>query len=157
MITGSLLEDYLAYKTLTGLGSEVISLQQVIDMNAQPKRTETGNKYDDGKPPLSLLDRYALEQTAQVLAFGARKYDAHNWRGGIRYSRLSDAALRHLHAFIDGEDDDPESKLPHLAHAMCCVMFLLWTSRNRPDLDDRFASGTSAEPIQLELFEENDE
>lgn len=86
---------------------------------------------------MSLLDRYALEQIANVLAFGAKKYAKHNWRKGLEYSRLLDAALRHLLAFADGEDNDPESGLSHIAHAGCCVMFLLWMSRNRTDLDDR--------------------
>lgn len=98
----------------------------------------SGLKYDSGKPPVSLLDRYALEQIARVLGFGAKKYAADNWRGGIKHRRLIDAALRHLLAISDGEDTDPESGLPHAAHAGCCIMFLLWMQKNRPDLDDRW-------------------
>lgn len=100
--------------------------------------TQGGTKHDGGKPPLSLLDRTWLDGTAMVLAFGAKKYAAHNWRAGIAFSRLSDAALRHLTAFIDGEDTDPESGLPHLYHASCCLMFLSNMSETRPDLDDRY-------------------
>jgi hypothetical protein len=99
---------------------------------------EYGIKNDAGKPPLSLLDRHALEQIAQVLAFGAEKYNPDNWRGGIRHRRLIDAALRHLLAIADGEDIDPESGLLHAAHLGCCTMFLLWMQANRPDLDDRY-------------------
>lgn len=99
-----------------------------------------GVKHDTGKPPMSLLDRHALEDVARVLAFGANKYAAHNWRQGIAYSRLLDAALRHLFAFAAGEDTDPESGLPHLAHAGCCVMFLQGMTHTRPDLDDRHKS-----------------
>ena len=99
---------------------------------------ESGIKQDAGKPPMSLLDRTALEDIARVLGFGAEKYSSQNWRGGIRMSRLTDAALRHLFAYIDGEDLDPESGLPHLAHASCCLMFAQWMAKNRPDLDDRF-------------------
>jgi len=104
--------------------------------------TEAGQKFDSEKPPVDLLDTYALEQTALVLAFGARKYAAHNWRGGIRFSRLIGAAMRHLMAINRGEDIDPESGLPHAAHAACCVMFLLWMMHNRPDLDDRWKGPT---------------
>lgn len=96
-----------------------------------------GLKYDNGKPPMSLIDRGALEQIAQVLAFGAQKYAAHNWRQGIAYSRLLDAALRHLYAFADGEDLDPESGLSHIAHAGCCIVFLLGMMDAHPELDDR--------------------
>lgn len=95
-------------------------------------------KADQGKAPMSLLDRKWLEVTAQVLAFGAKKYAAHNWRKGMIHSRLLDAAIRHIYAFIDGEDLDPESGLPHLAHASCCLMFATNLFMTRPDLDDRF-------------------
>jgi len=99
--------------------------------------TDHAEKFDQGKPPLSLLDRKALEGTAQILAYGGRKYALHNWRKGLRYTRLSDAVLRHLLAFIDGEDIDPESGLPHVDHAACGIMFLQNMTRTRPDLDDR--------------------
>ena len=95
-----------------------------------------GSKFDQDKAPMDLLDRYALEQTAAVLAFGAKKYGRNNWRGGMAHSRLIAAALRHTVAIADGEIVDPESGLPHAAHAMCCVMFLLWMQKNRPDLND---------------------
>lgn len=97
-----------------------------------------GLKLDHGKPPLSLVDRYAIEQIGQVLAFGARKYAAHNWREGIQYSRLLDAAMRHLYAFADGEDLDAESGLSHIAHAGCCVVFLLGMINAKPEMDDRY-------------------
>lgn len=112
---------------------------------------EAGVKHDAGKPPMSLLDRHALEQIAQVLAFGARKYKADNWRGGIKHRRLIDAAMRHLLAIADGEDIDPESGLPHAAHLGCCTMFLLWMQKNRPDLDDRFKPQVTSESNQDEL------
>jgi hypothetical protein len=105
----------------------------------------SGVKFDHGKPRMSLLSREALTQIAQVLSFGATKYDAHNWRGGMKWSRLLDAALRHLHAFIDGEDTDPETGLSHLAHASCCLMFLLEYQKNHQELDDRFKPKTDNE------------
>src|SRR4030043_216260 len=97
-----------------------------------------GNKSDQGKPLMGLLDKVALEEIVQVMAFGATKYDKYNWRKGLTYSRLYDAALRHIFAFIDGEDKDDESNLSHIAHAQCCLMFLQRMVRDRPDLDDRY-------------------
>ena len=41
-------------------------------------------------------------------------------------------------AVSDGEDHDQETGLPHAAHAICCLMFLLWMMQHRPDLDDRW-------------------
>ena len=97
-----------------------------------------GQKYDQGKPPMDLLDGYALEQIALVLAHGAEKYGRYNWRGGIAYSRLIAAILRHLTAFNNGQDADPESGISHLAHAGCGIMFLLWMTKFKSELDDRF-------------------
>lgn len=97
----------------------------------------TGVKYDQDKPPLDLLDPLALEGLAAVLAFGANKYAAHNWRGGLAYSRLIAALFRHLFAVLRGQDLDEESGLPHIDHVGCCWMFLSNMMKTRPDLDDR--------------------
>lgn len=97
-----------------------------------------GIKHDQEKPDMSLLSSIALEQIAEVLTFGKKKYAAHNWRKGISYSRLLGALLRHTFSYLKGEDKDPESGLSHLAHAGCCVMFLLELSVTRKDLDDRY-------------------
>ena len=96
-----------------------------------------GLKYDQEKPPMELLDAYALEELTKVLAFGKKKYAAENWRQGINTTRLLGAALRHIFAFLRGEDNDPESGLSHIAHAMCCCMFILWMTKERSDMDDR--------------------
>lgn len=95
-------------------------------------------KFDQGKLPLHLLSTEALNQTAAVLAFGAEKYAEHNWREGFAWSRPLSAALRHITAFNAGEDQDPESGLSHLAHAACCIMFLLEFEKTHQHLDDRF-------------------
>ena len=94
-------------------------------------------KYDQGKPRMELLDPYAIDQLAHVLSFGAQKYADHNWRKGLSKTRLLAAALRHLFAYLGGEDKDSETDLSHVAHAMCCCMFIIGLE-NRPDLDDRY-------------------
>lgn len=98
----------------------------------------TGIKHDEEKPRVDLLPTTPLLEIAKVLGFGAKKYDAHNWRGGIEYSRLIGAALRHILAYNDGEDKDPESGLSHLAHAGCCILFLLEQEAKGTGLDDRY-------------------
>jgi hypothetical protein len=95
-------------------------------------------KFDTDKLPVNLLSTEALNQTAAVLKFGANKYHAHNWRDGFVWSRPLAAAMRHIMAFNDGEDKDPESGLSHLAHAACCIMFLLEFEKTHPELDDRY-------------------
>ncbi len=95
-------------------------------------------KFDQEKMPMHLLSNEALLQTAAVLKFGANKYAEHNWRKGFAWSRPLSAAMRHIHAFNAGEDKDPESGLSHLAHAACCIMFLLEFEKTHPELDDRY-------------------
>ena len=95
-------------------------------------------KFDTDKLPVNLLSSEALLQTAAVLKFGADKYHAHNWRDGFAWSRPLAAAMRHIMAYNDGEDKDPESGLSHLAHAACCIMFLLEFEKTHPELDDRY-------------------
>jgi hypothetical protein len=85
-----------------------------------------GRKDDGGKPRWDLLPFAALEDVARVLEFGARKYAPDNWRKveGWRW-RYTRAGFGHLAAFARGEKLDPESGLPHLAHAACCLLFIL--------------------------------
>lgn len=84
-----------------------------------------GRKDDAGKAPMGLLPGDALREVARVLGHGAEKYTPNGWRSVRPGSRYLDAALRHLSAYADGEDTDPESGLSHLAHAGCCVLFML--------------------------------
>lgn len=102
-----------------------------------PEWTE-GKKFDAEKPRMDLISSIWIKGVAEVLTFGARKYAAHNWRKGIVQSRLLGAGLRHLFAFLQGEDFDPETGLCHLDHASCCLMFARELWETRPDLDDRW-------------------
>lgn len=111
-----------------------------VDTVAVKPEQITGLKHDDGKSRIDLIDSEFLEGLGNVLKFGANKYAAHNWRGGIAYSRLIGAAYRHLGAINRGEDIDEESGYPHVYHLACCVMFLSWMIKHRPDLDDRWKS-----------------
>lgn len=97
-----------------------------------------GIKHDGEKARLDLLSPIALNRTAQVLTFGAKKYAAHNWRNGFNWSRLYGAALRHLLAHMNGEDKDPETGLSHLDHAACCIMFLQEHEAQNLGTDDRY-------------------
>lgn len=115
--------------------------------------TNGATKYDGGKPRMSLVDPYALTEFAKALTFGEKKYGTHNWRKGFRYSRLLDGAMRHINAFNDGEDLDPESGLSHLAHAMCNLMFLLKNTQTHPELDDRHNSISEADVVPEQVPE----
>lgn len=67
-----------------------------------------------------------LEQVVKVLMHGASKYTDGNWMRCAEPNRYVDAGIRHKLAYAGGEWADPESKLPHLAHSICCDLFTLW-------------------------------
>jgi len=98
----------------------------------------SGVKHDQEKPDMSLLSGIAMTKIAEVMSFGKKKYSAHNWRGGFAWGRPLAASLRHIFAYISGEDKDPETGLSHLAHASCCLMFLLEFEETHKELDDRY-------------------
>lgn len=78
------------------------------------------------KAPLGLVPPYAMEQTAWVHKLGAEKYGPWNWREtGVCASTYVNAILRHLNAWRDGEDLDPESGITHLAHIACSANILM--------------------------------
>lgn len=111
----------------------------------------SGKKFDGEKVDMDLLSPHALEKIAQVMTYGKQKYGANNWRGGIVYSRLLAAVLRHINSYRKGETYDPETGLSHLSHASCGLMMLLEFEDTRPDLDDRFLKGkTKDTPANLQ-------
>lgn len=98
-------------------------------------------KFDKGKPKIHLVPPAAIRAIAEVFTFGAEKYGEHNWRQDrdkFPYSRHISSIQRHLLDFQDGIDNDDESGLSHLAHAMTQLMILYTITQEAPQMDDRF-------------------
>jgi len=133
------IEDAIEHQIVFGTANVGIGDGTIKIVNTSTdKPTGSALKFDQDKLPLHLLSTEAMNQTAAVLAFGAQKYAEHNWRKGFVWSRPLSAAMRHITAFNAGEDKDPESGLSHLAHAACCIMFLLEFEKTSKHLDDRY-------------------
>lgn len=93
----------------------------------EKKELVQGVKYDGGKPRWSLLPFREVEYVVKVLTKGSEKYADHNWHKIDNIpDRYFSACLRHISAWHQGEMLDPETKLPHIAHAICCLLFMLW-------------------------------
>ncbi|MFV0443258.1 MAG: dATP/dGTP diphosphohydrolase domain-containing protein [Planctomycetaceae bacterium] len=102
-----------------------------------------------GKPPLHLIPPAAEILEAVVMGLGARKYGEFNWRTSkVRATVYIAAAKRHLAQWLDGQDDDPESGVSHLAHARACLGVLLDAIATGNVIDDRPNAGPAAELIQ---------
>jgi hypothetical protein len=100
----------------------------------------SGTKHDKDKLPYHLLPSDAVEAILEVMAFGATKYAPRNWELGMDWSRPFAALMRHMWAWWRGEELDPETGLSHLAHAGCCVLFLIAYERRGIGLDNRSKS-----------------
>jgi len=90
-----------------------------------------GIKYDQEKLRYDLLPIEPLEEVVKVLMLGSKKYADNNWMKVEPYEkRYYSAALRHILSWRKGEIVDKETNLHHIAHAICCLMFILWKERN---------------------------
>lgn len=90
-----------------------------------------GVKFDKDKPKWNLLPWDELEDVVHVLTFGAKKYAPDNWKFvADANNRYMDAAMRHLVAHQQGEQRDAESGESHIAHAICCLLFMLWHDKH---------------------------
>lgn len=101
-----------------------------------------------------LLPKPGLDAIAEVYAFGAEKYADHNWRKGYEWGKSYAALMRHMTAFWEGETNDPESGLPHVAHAGFHVLTLLtWMAEQGEggEFDDRYKPATKAVESFIEM------
>jgi len=96
------------------------------------------------KAPLHLIPPAANIAESAVMLLGAEKYGAYNWRKtSVLASVYYSAALRHLSAWFDGEDNDSESGVSHLAHVRANMGILIDAKMVCQLVDDRPAAGVS--------------
>lgn len=94
-------------------------------------------KFDQKKLRMDLVPPSAIEGIARALTHGAEKYEPRNWEKGIDYGRLYGAAMRHLLDWWNGSDEDDDSGLHPLDHAICDIAMLIEMRNIHPELDDR--------------------
>jgi len=90
------------------------------------------------KPGISYIPPSAILLESMVMKGGAEKYGKFNWnKDPVKASTYYDAAFRHLASYYAGEELDPESGLPHLAHVRACMAILIDAQLNGKLIDDR--------------------
>jgi hypothetical protein len=97
----------------------------------------TGGQKGDKPSRYDLIPAYPLDNVARAYGYGASKYAPQNWRKGYKWSLSFAALMRHAWAFWRGEDNDPESGLPHLAHAAFHCLTMMEFTETHTKLDDR--------------------
>jgi hypothetical protein len=99
--------------------------------------TMSAVKHDHKKPKLSLVSYESIAAEARAMEYGMGKYSKNNYKGGMEYSRMLDAAMRHITQYSGGESLDPESGLNHIDHAKACLGMLAYYVANKVGKDDR--------------------
>lgn len=94
-------------------------------------------RHNAGKADLSLIPLHLLEGEARVWMHGEKKYSRWQWTKGMAWGKVVASLLRHLAAWQNGEELDPESGLPHLDHIACNVRMLQLYRTEYPEGDDR--------------------
>lgn len=106
-------------------------------VNKDMTEEASGIKYDDDKLRYDLIPPAALEALAFVYTIGARKYDDWNWLKGMKWSRVYGALMRHLMAWVQGEQFDQDDGQEHLASIAWCAFTLMEYERLEVGTDDR--------------------
>jgi hypothetical protein len=115
-------------------------MNAVVDPTSKP--TNPKDAIGSNKVPLHLWPETATVLGALGLLDGALKYGRSNYRAiGVRASIYYDAARRHLNAWFEGEDTDPDSGLPQLAHVLACVAIIIDAEAAGKLNDDRNIAG----------------
>ncbi len=121
----------------------------------EPEEPQVAKKYDNGKPRVDLLPFESLISVAKVLGWAANsKYEDHNWRKGMPWSKIAASALRHMLYWALRVGPDKESGMSHLAHAACCLLFLISYEIGENGTDDRAQINEKTLKWLLSLTEE---
>ena len=118
------------------------ALKDAVTHRAQDKPTNPKDIIGSAKLPLHLWPESATVLGTLGLLEGALKYGRGNWReAGVRASIYKDALERHVSAWFEGEEKDPDSGLPHLAHALACLAIIVDAQMCGKLVDDRQYNG----------------
>lgn len=107
------------------------------------------------KVPLHLVPPALLIGAARAFAEGFAKYGYMSWRNAEVRITATDyvaGAMRHLMAFLDGEDVDPESSTGklHLEGAVACLGIMLDCIQRGTLIDDRPIEGSAGKALRGE-------
>src|SRR6185436_15400436 len=104
----------------------------VVETNAA-----TGGKKAANLVRYDLVPTAAMAEVAYAYGLGAKKYDDHNWKKGIKWSLLIAAMQRHIEKWKTGQSWDPDGQ-HHLASVAFHALALMEYENIHPELDDRY-------------------
>ncbi len=105
---------------------------------AQKKSINPKDVVGSQKSPLSVVPMNVIAEVGLGMFEGALKYGRHNYRdAGISASVYFDATMRHLLAYWEGQDLDPDSGMSHLVKAICSLVVWRDAQLHGKETDDR--------------------
>lgn len=129
------------------------SWEPLLEASAKPQGAIVNPKELAGskKAPIwQVLPRWVMLLVGRVMQIGAAKYGAFNYReSNVWAMTYVDAIERHMQLWQDGEDDDPETGVSHLAHVIAGCAILLDTQANGRLGDDRQKTGQVRKAMEL--------
>lgn len=132
---------------------KTLPIEEQKKIEAKFKDTNPKDAVGVRKAPVSTVSAAVVAELGLAMLEGARKYGRHNYRvSGVRASVYWDALFRHLMAWWDfGQNDDPDSGLPHIVKAMACLCVLRDAQHLDNWVDDR------PPPLPIELLKKFNE
>lgn len=119
-------------------GNENLSLKPPIGGSSASKPSNPKDAIGINKVPLSTIPFNVIAELGVALLEGAAKYGRHNYRAiGVRASVYYDATMRHLGAWWEGENLDPDSGLSHITKAIASLTVLRDAMMQEKMIDDR--------------------
>lgn len=122
---------------------QVTGQKEILPFGPEWRQTDpqTGGTKGRKQAVFANMSLVADVYEARVHGFGVQKYPdeagAPNWSRGMPWSWFYDALRRHIACFWAGEDINPESGLPHLAHARWMISNLIEYGEFGLGTDDR--------------------
>lgn len=101
------------------------------------------------KPRLSLVPPSGFVYAALAMANGADKYGPYNWRSKkVQAMIYTEAAMRHILSWQDGEENATDSGAPHLGHAIACLLIIIDALETGNLVDNRPKAGAMSALIE---------
>ncbi len=111
-------------------------------MEDKTKPTNPKDAIGCNKLPIHLWPSTATMLGSIALLNGALKYGRSNFRAvGVRASIYYDAACRHLDAWFEGEETDPEDGVDNLGAVLACIAIIVDARAAGKLRDDRMVKG----------------
>lgn len=109
---------------------------------------DKADRFNSGKARMDLLPWDVLLELAHHYRVGAAKYEERNWEKGLPWnSGTMSSLLRHVAAWSNGEDIDPENGQYHDVAILWNAAALVAYRLRGVGIDDRFQNGARS-PVE---------